>query len=358
VQTSKISVALICGGQSPEHEVSLMSAQNVLNAIDVREFDCHVIYIHKSGSWHYVDEKLHQSLNELVHKTLPVIHLVMGAKDKKYFCDENNHLLSAIDIAFPVLHGQLGEDGTIQGLFKMLNLPFVGNDVLSSAVCMDKEITKKLLKYAGINVPKFLVFYSHEKEKLNFEHISQELNLPFFMKPANTGSSIGVKKIKNKLDFDEALQQLFYYDQKILVEEYIAGREIELSILGNQEQLIASIPGEIICHHEFYSYEAKYIDKNGADVIIPTELAESEIHEFQHIALKAFTALCCTGLARVDFFYSQPEKKIYLNEINTLPGFTNISMYPKCFQYSELPYPELVRKLLILGLEKQRIYGL
>jgi D-alanine-D-alanine ligase len=358
MQTTKISVALICGGQSPEHEISLLSAQNVLNAIDFNEFDCHVIYINKSGTWHLVDQKHHQSLNKLMHQKLPEIRLIFGSKEKQYFCDENNHLLPPIHIAFPVLHGQLGEDGTIQGLFKMLNLPFVGNDVLSSAICMDKDVTKRLLQLAGIVIPKFLVFSSHEKEKLDFENISRQLNLPFFLKPANTGSSIGVKKIKQQSDFDAAINQLFYYDDKIIAEQYIAGREIELGVLGNNDHPIASIPGEIICHHEFYSYEAKYLDEKGADVIVPADLSQTEIKAFQDIAIKAFNTLCCTGIARVDFFYSQPEKKIYLNEINTLPGFTNISMYPKCFQSSQISYAELIKKLLVLGLEKQRMYGI
>lgn len=354
MQTTKISVALICGGQSPEHDVSLMSAQNVFNAIDSDRYTCAVYYISKTGSWHYVQPSHHSTLRDLPSCELPLVKLSPCSSEKKYFTTDH-HDNPAIDIAFPVLHGQMGEDGTLQGLCKMLNLPFVGNDVLSSSLCMDKDVTKRLLQQAGIKIPRFLVFHAHEKNQIIFENIVTALGLPFFMKPANTGSSIGVKKIKDSIDFDKALSAIFYYDNKILVEEFISGREIEIAVLGNEFPTVSQ-PGEIICHHEFYSYEAKYLDDSAAEVIVPALLTEQTIQQFQQIAIQAFKTLCCQGLARVDFFLSE-DNEIYLNEINTLPGFTNISMYPKCFQVSGVSYSSLINQLLQLGLEKQRHFG-
>ena len=214
-----------------------------------------------------------------------------------------------IDIAFPVLHGQLGEDGAIQGIFKMLNLPFAGNDVLSSAISMDKDIAKRLLSQANILNAQFIVIHEHQKNQIDYNAVIQTLRLPFFLKPANTGSSIGVYKIKNKSEFEKALSEVFQYDSKIILEEYIAGRELECAILGNENPIV-SVPGEIVSHHEFYSYEAKYIDQNGADIIIPAALGKKEILKFQAVALKTYQTFCCSGLARIDFFYSQDKKNL------------------------------------------------
>jgi D-alanine-D-alanine ligase len=347
------TVAIICGGQSPEHEISLMSAKNILNALDKNKFKIEIIYIDKKGHFRYANHHIN-NLENLPSENLPELAIIPGYKNNSFAFKDNLTKTLNIDIAFPILHGQLGEDGTIQGLFKMCNIPFVGNDVLGSAISMDKDVLKRLLRDAGINIPKFLTFYRHQKHQINFEQIISELNLPFFMKPTNAGSSIGISKIKNKNDFELGLSNAFKYDEKIIIEEYIKGREIECAVLGDAEP-IASITGEIIPHHEFYTYEAKYFDENGASVIVPAEMSLEEVKKFQEIAIKTFQVLCCSGLARVDFFYDE-NKNIFLNEINTIPGFTNISMYPKCFEASGISYSHLVEKLILLGLKKQRIF--
>ncbi|HEV2614348.1 MAG TPA: D-alanine--D-alanine ligase family protein [Gammaproteobacteria bacterium] len=334
----KINVGLICGGQSPEHDISLFSVKNVEAAIDKNKFNSFIIKINKDGTWAHEDQEL---------------YLAPGAGKK--FLRYKNHpdKYLELDIVFPILHGKNGEDGTIQGLFELCGIPYVGSGVLSSAVNMDKDVTKRLLRDAGIPVAKFLVFYVHEKnekDKLNYKNIITELGSPFFMKPANTGSSIGVHKIKSESQFETALKEVFNYDEKIILEEYIPGREIETAVLGNTE-LSIGIPGEIIPHHEFYTYQAKYFDENGATVEVPAKLAPNIVTEFQELSKRAFKILCCDGFARVDFFLTA-EGKIFLNEINTIPGFTNISMYPKCWEAAGLSYSELIGKLIHLGLEK------
>lgn len=331
----KINVGLICGGQSPEHDISLFSVKNVEAAIDKNEFNYFTIKIEREGKWFYNNEEL---------------YLAPGAGKNFLRYKSNPDKYLELDIVFPILHGLNGEDGTIQGLFELCGIPYVGSGVLGSAINMDKDVTKRLLRDAGIPVAKFLVFYSHEKNNINYKNIISELGSPFFMKPANTGSSLGVHKIKSESQFDAALKEVFHYDQKIILEEYIPGREIECAVLGNTE-LSVPAPGEIIPHHEFYTYEAKYFDENGATVEVPAKLAPNIVTEFQELSKRAFKILCCDGFARVDFFLTA-EGKIILNEINTIPGFTNISVYPKCWAAAGLSYSELIGKLIHLGLEK------
>lgn len=348
----KITVGLICGGQSPEHEISLFSAKNIFNALDKQKFMPEIIYIDKKGNFRYAKDNMDILASEEDRNHLPLLSITPG-QGKSFFG-------FPIDIIFPVLHGLLGEDGTIQGLLKLCNMPFVGNDVLGSAVCMDKDVTKRLLKQANIDTAECLIFTHFDliKNQVNFQEITAKLKLPFFIKPANTGSSIGIHKVKNKQDFDTALDNVFKYDNKIIIEEFIEGREIECAVLGDEEP-IASQPGEIIVHHkthEFYDYEAKYFDPDGASVIVPAQLEKAEISRFQQIAIESFKILCCSGLARVDFFYT-PHGRIIVNEVNTLPGFTNTSMYPQCWEAAGVPYPQLVEKLILLGMKKQRIFG-
>jgi D-alanine-D-alanine ligase len=345
------AVAIICGGQSPEHDISLMSAKNILNSIDKKKFSPQVIYIEKNGCWRYAGD----NLDELTSQQLPELCIIPGHKNHciAFKDDPNKKLL--IDIAFPVLHGPLGEDGTIQGLFRLCGLPFVGSNVLGSAISMDKDVIKRLLRDAGIRVPKFLVFHQHEKDQINFTHIISQLTLPIFIKPTNAGSSIGITKVKTEIEFQSAIDEAFRYDEKIIIEEGINGREIECAVLGNENPSVA-LPGEIVPHHEFYTYTAKYFDANGASVIVPAELDKTTIHRFQEISLLVFKALCCSGMVRVDFFYTS-DGTIYVNEINTIPGFTNISMYPKCWIASGISYTDLIEQLIMLGL-KQRHYAM
>ncbi|MCP4666442.1 MAG: D-alanine--D-alanine ligase, partial [Deltaproteobacteria bacterium] len=255
----------------------------------------------------------------------------------------------SIDVAFPILHGPFGEDGTIQGLLKLADIPFVGAGVSGSAIGMDKDVMKRLLRDAKLPIGKFLVFREHE-DFPDYQSIISELGSPVFVKPANMGSSVGVNKVGNDSEFRRALEDAFTYDTKVVIEEYIEGREMECSVLGNHDP-IASVPGEVISNHDFYSYEAKYIDEKGALVKIPAELAEDTESRIKEIAIATFKTLLCEGLARVDLFLKDNED-IVINEINTMPGFTSISMYPKLWEASGMSYTELIDRLIQLAIER------
>jgi len=258
------------------------------------------------------------------------------------------HPSPKLDVIFPILHGPLGEDGTVQGLLKLAGVPFVGSGVLGSAVSMDKDVMKRLFRDAGIPIGKFLTVKSREKLP-SFAEIEAALASPFFIKPANMGSSVGISKVKNETEYANAVKEAFQYDVKIIIEEFIPGREIECAVLGN-ENPIASIPGEVIPTHEFYSYNAKYIDENGARLEIPAKLDTDCQKRIQALAIRAFKTLCCEGLSRVDFFLKENGEAL-LNEINTMPGFTKISMYPKLWEASGIGYTELISRLIELALE-------
>ena len=281
------------------------------------------------------------------------VALVPAEKETQLVAIRDGRMAGSLDVIFPVLHGPFGEDGTIQGLLKLLDVPFVGADVLGSAVGMDKDVAKRLLRDAGLPIAPFLAFDRSTRSRMRFDEIVEKLGLPFFVKPANLGSSVGINKVKTKADFEPLINEAFNYDNKILIEKYIKGREIECSVLGNYDP-IASLPGEVIPRHEFYSYEAKYIDENGAILKIPASLPQHIVTEVQNLAISAFKTLCCWGMARVDFFLTENEEVI-INEINTIPGFTKISMYPKLWEVSGIPYPELIDRLIQLALEKYQM---
>jgi D-alanine-D-alanine ligase len=247
-----------------------------------------------------------------------------------------------------MLHGPFGEDGTVQGLLKLAHIPFVGADLLGSAIGMDKDVMKRLLRDAQIPIAKFLVF--RKGEVIDFEAVHKELGLPLFIKPANLGSSVGISKVANQEEFAQAVTKAFEYDTKILIEEAIVGREIECSVLGNQNP-IASVPGEILPNHEFYSYEAKYIDAHGAQLMIPANITDEVSKKIQELAIKTCKVLECEGLARVDFFLKENNELVVI-EINTIPGFTKVSMYPRLWEASGIPYPELIDRLLQLAIER------
>jgi D-alanine--D-alanine ligase len=351
----KINVGILFGGKSAEHEVSLQSAKNVIDAIDREKYDITLIGIDKAGGWHINDSSqflLNGSDPRLIalNNTNNDVALTPGDKGDKLLCITDGSTSDKIDIVFPLLHGTYGEDGTVQGLLKLVNIPFVGAGVLGSAVGMDKDVTKRLLRDAGIPIAKFLSVYVWERDKLDFQKVSQYLGLPFFVKPANAGSSVGVSKVKNEIQFKEAISGAFEFDNKILLEEFIEGRELECSVLGN-ESPIASRIGEIIAQREFYSYEAKYIDENGAVLEIPAKIPDATAKKIQEVAIKSFRVLCCEGMARVDFFLTKDNRAI-VNEINTIPGFTKISMYPKLWEFSGISYRELIDKLIQLALER------
>ena len=351
---SKIKVAIIFGGKSAEHEVSLQSAKNVVLALDRKKYKPVLIAIDKKGVWFLVKEKnfLLNSDNpkSICLNTLGANKITVNFGSEKQFSIYGGKTDIKVDVVFPVLHGVNGEDGTMQGLLKILNVPFVGPGVLGSAAGMDKDVAKRLWQAAGIPVAKCLVIKKSEKKNLSFPNTSKQLGLPFFVKPANAGSSVGVSKVKTEKDFTVAIVQAFKYDSKILIEEFIKGREIEVAILGNEKPK-ASVTGEVIPHHEFYSYEAKYIDQDGAGVEIPAKLAPALVKKIQASAIQAFELLECQGLARVDFFVTSGGL-FYVNEINTIPGFTNISMYPKLWEASGIKYSDLLDRLIDLAIER------
>ena len=352
--SKKLRVAILFGGQSAEHEVSLISARNILEAMDKKKYEIISIGIDKTGRWFFDEGQRLLSARARAEAKLPrqsaSTAVVPGAKPSPMIQLSPRRALRRIDVVFPVLHGPLGEDGTVQGLLKLANVPFVGAGVLGSAVGMDKDVMKRLLRDAQIPVPKFLAFERGAQNEIDFAQVERRLGLPIFVKPANLGSSVGISKVANKKQFPGAIKEAFRYDNKILLEESIQGREIECAVLGN-EHPIASLPGEIITRHDFYSYDAKYIDEKGARLVIPVELPKPIVKQVQQLALRTFKVLCCEGMGRVDFFLRQ-EREILVNEINTIPGFTKISMYPKLWQASGIPYAKLIDRLIELALER------
>lgn len=349
------SVALLFGGRSAEHQISLQSTRNIYSAIDKEKYKVVFIGIDKNGGWYLVSaQEFEQYCNTPTDDFLSAngIQIVMipGARLNSLKMTSFQKSVGKIDIVFPVLHGSYGEDGTVQGMLRMLDLPFVGADVLGSAIGMDKDVSKRLLQQAGIPVAKFLAF--RKSDKYNFSEISTLLGVPFFVKPANLGSSIGIHKIHNEKEFKSSVQDAFRYDNKIIFEEYIRGREIECSVLGLDDAR-SSEPGEIKAAHEFYDYSAKYEDQKGAELVIPADLSPQVNKEIKDLAVRVFNVLECEGMARVDFFVTENDE-VVVNELNSIPGFTRISMYPKLWEHSGLTYPDLVNKLLDLSIEKFR----
>jgi D-alanine-D-alanine ligase len=350
----KLRVAILFGGKSAEHEISVISARNIVEAMEQRKYEIVSIGIDKQGRW-FFDEGARLLRNsdkarvEFSRRRSPAA-VLPGVTATPMIAPRRT--LGKVDVVFPVLHGPFGEDGTVQGLLKLVNLPFVGAGVLGSAVGMDKDVMKRLLRDAKIPIAKFLVFERSEASKINLSAVKRMLGLPFFVKPANLGSSVGISKVSANKQFDSAITEAFRYDSKILIEENIPGREIECSVLGN-ENPIASLPGEIITRHDFYSYDAKYLDEKGAQLMIPAALSKNIVKAIQGLAVRTFKTLACEGMARVDFFL-RDNREIFVNEINTIPGFTQISMYPKLWEASGIPYSELIDRLIQLALERFR----
>lgn len=347
----KLRVAVLFGGKSAEHEISLLSARNIVEAIDKKKYQLLLISIDKHGRWGLCDASI-AAWPSSVKSTKPgkSLALALGRRSSPLTRLSGRGGVGPVDVVFPVLHGTFGEDGTVQGLLKLADVPFVGAGVLGSAVGMDKDVMKRLLRDAGLPTARFLVFERSSLEKVNFERVTHELGLPVFIKPANLGSSVGIHKAKDKEQLRRAVQDAFRYDNKILVEEAIQGREIECAVLGN-DRPIASLPGEIMPRHEFYSYEAKYLDEKGAVLEIPAKLPTDVTKQIQETAVRAFKTLCCEGMARVDFFLRN-DREVIVNEINTIPGFTKISMYPKMWEASGVSYTELIDRLIQLAIER------
>ncbi|MBI5127021.1 D-alanine--D-alanine ligase [Candidatus Roizmanbacteria bacterium] len=354
----KINVGLIFGGRSGEHEVSLLSAKSIYEALDKNKYNVFLIGVDKQGRWllgnpaDYLLNSTNPKLIALNKSASTSIVPVNKSNNSEIIALESGKELGKIDVFFPIIHGTYGEDGSLQGMFEMINSAYVGAGVLGSALGMDKDVQKRLLHLAGINVAKFMVIKKNQFDEKVISEVSKTFSFPVFVKPANMGSSVGISKAQNISELKKSVEDAFKYDTKILIEEYIKGREIECSVMGNDKP-IASVPGEVIPHHEFYSYEAKYIDENGAGLKIPADLPKIMIEEVQKTAIKVFTTLECFGFARVDFFLT-PKNKVFVNEINTLPGFTKISMFPKLFNATGISYQEILDRLINLAIEKKK----
>lgn len=341
------NILLFFGGKSAEHEVSIRSAKNIYTSLNKEKYKVTLIGITKTGSWILFKDSTVFDLISLVDEDLQAHEKVCLVCDngKPYLLNRKTYQVTAVDLAFPVMHGTMGEDGTIQGLFEMANLPYVGCGVLGSAIGMDKEFMKKVLLYEKLPTAKYLTLRKSRTQ--SFAEIKNQLGLPFFIKPANAGSSVGVHKIKDETSFKTQLADAFKYDHKVLAEEFIKGREVECSVMGLNQTAKSSLPGEIIPQHEFYSYEAKYIDDNGASFKIPADLPKEIENKIREVAIKAYEVLGCDGLTRVDFFVSGND--ILINEVNTLPGFTKISMYPKMWEVSGVSQAQLTQSLVDFG---------
>jgi D-alanine-D-alanine ligase len=347
--TTRLRVALLFGGRSAEHDVSVLSAGNVFRALDPEHYEVIPIAITRDGTWLLSasdDGGFPAAVPESGHRVV----LLPGGRGRMLVIDEEDELAaprwSSVDVIFPVLHGPFGEDGTVQGAAELAGVPYVGSDVLSSALAMDKDAAKRLLREAGLPIARFRAFTADEQP--SFDSIVEELGRPVFVKPARLGSSVGVGKAASPDEFDAAVKEAFRHDRKILVEEYVPGREIECGVLESGDgPVLVSVPGEIVPtnRHSFYTYEAKYLDAEGAEVKVPADLPVEIAAELRELSLRAFRTLGCAGLARIDFFLCD-DGKILVNELNTLPGFTSISMYPKVLAASGVPYPDLVRRLI------------
>ena len=334
------NLIILFGGRSVEHEISVRSATNVVNYIDPTRFNLSVIGISKKGNWFLLDHP-EQSI-----ETGKEISLSLSAT-QPHFEIKESHESTAIQIVFPILHGTDGEDGSIQGLLLSLNVILIGSSVLGSAISMDKIVSKKLLEHAGIPVAPYMSFT--KGEEISFEKIKNKLGLPFIVKAGNLGSSVGISKVNTLGDFDYALTDSFQYGHEILIESFVKCRELECGIIGN-ESLSSTLAGEIILlkKYDFYTYEAKYQDKAAIKIEIPAQIPTAVHQQIRTLCEKAFLTLKCNDFARVDVFLTQ-ENEIFINEINTIPGFTNVSMFPGLWENMGISYPVLISKIIELG---------
>ncbi|HZS09284.1 MAG TPA: D-alanine--D-alanine ligase [Blastocatellia bacterium] len=359
--SGKLRVGVIFGGRSGEHEVSLRSAESVINALDRNKYEVVPIAITRQGKW-LASSEATNLLPSSVIETADQSVAIFGDPTERGLArfgreGEAGGKRERLDVIIPVLHGTYGEDGTIQGLLEMADVPYVGCGVLASATGMDKVIMKRLFHEAGLPIVDYLWFLRNqwESEPQQIEdRITAEIGFPCFVKPANLGSSVGISKADDAAELKAAIALAAKYDRKVIVERGVTAREIEVSVLGNDEPA-ASVPGEIApATAEFYDYKAKYIDPNGARLLIPAPLDERTSAKTQQLAVRAFQAVDGSGLARVDFFLEHETGRVLVNEINTMPGFTSISMYPKLWEASGIPYSQLINRLIELALERHR----
>jgi len=352
----RIRVGVLFGGRSGEHEVSLTSAASVIKALDRKKYEVVHIGITREGRW-FMGRGVLRTPAEVFVRGKSVLPSAdpSGPRFFTRHVRPGANRVPGVDVIFPVLHGTFGEDGTIQGLLELAGIPYVGAGVLGSSAGMDKDVMKRLFRDAGLPVVEWvLVLRSEWKQspaRLR-KLIETKLGYPLFVKPANLGSSVGISKVRNRRELGPAIDLAAGYDRKIIVEKGLDAREIECAVLGNDSPR-ASVPGEIVSVNEFYDYEAKYV-KEGSELLIPAKLSQAQTRSVKDFALRAFRAVDCIGMARVDFLLDRPRGTLFVNELNTIPGFTPISMYPKLWEASGLPYPELLDRLIQLALERHR----
>src|ERR1700692_4666436 len=349
----RLRIGVLFGGRSGEHEVSLASAASVIRGLDPDKYEAVPIGITKEGHWR-IGAGAQKMLPEVLRGGQAVM-MTADPTDASLVPLNGSGVGQHLDVIFPVMHGTFGEDGTIQGLLDLVGLPFVGAGVLGSAIGMDKDVAKRLLQVAKIPVVPWITVHRHDWEKNPKQiqkAIEKKFKYPVFVKPATLGSSVGMTKVHSRAELAPALSLAAEFALKILVERAMVAREIEVGVLGNSDPK-ASIPGEIVPHREFYDYAAKYLEE-GTQVLIPAKLKKAEVKKVQSMAVTAFRVLELSGMARVDFFIEKRGGKIFLNEVNTIPGFTSISMYPKLLEANGIPFRELVSKLIDLALEQHR----
>jgi D-alanine-D-alanine ligase len=349
----KLRVGVLFGGRSGEHEVSLASAASIIRGLDSGKFEAVPIGITKEGHW-MIGSAAQKMLPEVLREGQRVV-MSADPSETALITMGGNSLQQKLDVIFPVIHGTFGEDGTLQGLLELAGLPFVGAGVLGSAIGMDKDVAKKLLLVAGIPVVPWLAVQRADWEadpQAVRKAIEKKFKYPVFVKPAALGSSVGMTKVHSRAELAPAMNMAAEFALKIMVERSVDAREIEVSVLGNHNPQ-ASIPGEIVPHREFYDYAAKYLEE-GTQLLIPAKLKGSEIKAVKEMAITAFRALELSGMARVDFFIEKRGGKIFLNEVNTIPGFTSISMYPKLWEANGIPFRELLTRLIDLAFEQHR----
>jgi D-alanine-D-alanine ligase len=349
----KLRVGVLFGGRSGEHEVSLASAASIIRGLDPQKYEAVPIGITKEGHW-LIGEGAQKMLPEVLRTGQRVV-MSADPTESALMPIDGSARGQKLDVIFPVIHGTFGEDGTMQGLLELAGLPFVGAGVLGSAIGMDKDVAKKLMQVAGIPVVPWIAVQRADWErdpKAIRRAIEKKFKYPVFAKPATLGSSVGMTKVHSRAELGPALDLAAEFAMKIMIERAVSAREIEVSVLGNHDPR-ASIPGEIVPHREFYDYAAKYLEE-GTQLLIPAKLKKSEVKKVQAMAVTAFRALELSGMARVDFFIEKRGGKIFLNEVNTIPGFTSISMYPKLWEANGIPFRELISKLIDLALEQHQ----
>ena len=346
-----MNIAVIFGGKSAEFEVSLVSATNIINTMDRERFTPVLIGVDKQGEWFYNAQYANQSVDLTARDYFADAEPVCLTFPSGTLVSRRTHQpVARFEAAFPIIHGTYGEDGTLQGILKANDIPYVGPDVLGSAIAMDKDIAKRLFAAAGIPVAKSYTLYKKHAEAYPYGEVADSLGLPLFVKPANAGSSVGVSKVTSEAEYWAALEEAFRYDSKILVEEAVVGKELECAVLGNEEKRASGV-GEIVATKDFYSYDAKYISSTGANLRIPADIPADTAERIRTLAVQACDAIHCEGMARVDFLLST-DGHLVLNEINTLPGFTSISMYPKLWEQAGLPEKELITELIRLAMRR------